>query len=307
MQIADDLAAQIRAGVLAPGAQVPSESEVMERYGVSQGTVRKAIAELRTVGLVDTHHGRGSYVKSPPPVRRKSSDRFRRTHRSSGKAAYLAEAEQAGHKPSVHVLYIGPADAPAEVAARMGMTAGEKVLARRRRYFSDGAPTEEATSYLPWSMAAEIPELLDENPGKGGIYARLEEHGHALVEYVETVQARLASKQEASALRLSPGSPVIHLVRDAVTSGGRVVEVCDTVMAADRFILEYRIASVSFFELATDRVTGEGCVTGKAPGQLSERSHVSTRLPGSLVGHLSCRTGPAARTCGVADHADRHA
>ncbi|MFG2183181.1 GntR family transcriptional regulator [Streptomyces abikoensis] len=243
LQIADDLAEQIRAGTLPPGTQVPSESEVMERYGVSQGTVRKAVAELRTAGLVETHHGRGSYVMASRPVHRKSSDRFRRSHRRSGKAAYLAEAEQAGQKPNVQVLYVGPTEAPVEIAEHMGVPAGEKVLARRRRYLSDGAPTEEATSYLPWDVAEAIPELSHENPGRGGIYARLEEHGHTLHEYVETVRARLATKQEASALHLSPGSPVIHLVRDAVTDDGRVVEVCDTVMVADRFILEYRITA----------------------------------------------------------------
>ncbi|PHQ50211.1 GntR family transcriptional regulator [Streptomyces cinnamoneus] len=244
LQIAHDLAEQIRAGILEPGSQVPSESEVMERYGVSQGTVRKAMAELRTSGLVETHHGRGSYVKSLPPVRRKSSDRFRRSHRRDGKGAYLAEAEQAGQKPRVQVLYVGPTDAPAEIADRLGVAAGDKVLARRRRYFSDNTPTEEATSYLPWPLATAIPQLLSENPGSGGIYARLEEHGLTLGEYVETVRARLATKQEVSALRLSPGSPVIHLVRNAVTRDGRVVEVCDTIMAADRFVLEYRIPSV---------------------------------------------------------------
>ncbi|MEV4443174.1 GntR family transcriptional regulator [Streptomyces sp. NPDC049577] len=241
LQIADDLAQQIRVGVLKPGAQVPSESEVMERYGVSQGTVRKAIAELRTSGLVETHHGRGSYVKELLPVRRKSSDRFRRSHRRDGKAAYLVEAEQAGHEPNVQVLYVGPEQAPADIARHMGLAPGEKVLARRRRYFSDGTPTEEATSYLPWSVASAIPDLFSENPGSGGIYARLEEHGHILAEYVETVRARLATKQEAAALRLSPGAPVIHLLRAAVTSEDQVVEVCDTIMAADRFVLDYRI------------------------------------------------------------------
>ena len=41
LQIADDLAQQIRAKVLPPGEQVPSESELMDRYAVSQGTVRR--------------------------------------------------------------------------------------------------------------------------------------------------------------------------------------------------------------------------------------------------------------------------
>ncbi|MFZ3558195.1 GntR family transcriptional regulator [Streptomyces sp. BH055] len=243
LQIADDLSAQIKSGVLAPGAPVPSETDLMERYGAASGTVRKAIAELRAAQLVETHHGRGSYVRSRPPVQRKSSDRFRRAHRKAGKAAYLAEAEQSGGVPSVNVLLVGPVDAPEEIAERLGVPAGSKVLARKRRYFRDGTPTEEATSYLPWDVVKDIPEMFAENPGGGGIYARLEEHGHQLAEFTETVSARLATKAEGTALALSPGAPVIHLVRSAFSDSGRVVEVCDTIMAADQFVLDYRFAA----------------------------------------------------------------
>ncbi|MEW2123114.1 GntR family transcriptional regulator [Streptomyces sp. NPDC007259] len=240
LQIADDLAAQIRAGALSAGDAVPSETELMERYGVASGTVRKAVAELRTTQLIETHHGKGSFVRSRTPVQRKSSDRFRRSHRKAGKAAYLAEAEQSGGKPSVNVLFIGPVEAPEDAAERLSVPVGSQVLARKRRYFRDGIPTEEATSFLPWDIAKDIPELFAENPGGGGIYARLEDHGHTLAEFTETVRARLATKGEASALALSPGSPVLHLVRNAITEEGHVVEVCDTIMAADQFILDYR-------------------------------------------------------------------
>ncbi|MEV7020747.1 GntR family transcriptional regulator [Kitasatospora sp. NPDC093558] len=240
LQIAADLAAQIKSGALAPGATVPSESELMQRYGVASGTVRKAIAELRTTQLIETHHGRGSFVRSRPPVQRKSADRFRRAHRKAGKAAYLAEAETSGGVPSATVLFVGPTAAPPEIADRLSLPAGTQVLARKRRYFRDGVPTEEATSYLPWDVAKDIPEVFAENPGGGGIYARLEEHGHSLAEFTESVRARLATKPETTALTLSPGAPVIHLVRDAITVDGRVVEVCDTVMAADQFVLDYR-------------------------------------------------------------------
>jgi GntR family transcriptional regulator len=243
LQIADDLAGQIRSGVLAPGDAVPSEAELMERYKVASGTVRKAVAELRTTQLIETHHGRGSFVRSRPPVQRKSSDRFRRAHRKAGKAAYLAEAEQSGGVPSVNVLFVGPTEAPEDIADRLGVEPGVKVLARKRRYFRDGVPTEEATSYLPWEVVRDIPEMFEDNPGGGGIYARLEEHGHALAEFTETVRARLATKAESSALALSPGAPVIHLVRSAATTSGRVVEVCDTLMAADQFVLDYRFSA----------------------------------------------------------------
>ncbi|MFF2400768.1 GntR family transcriptional regulator [Streptomyces goshikiensis] len=241
LQIAEDIVQQIRAGVLGPGDQVPSEAEMIDRYKVSGGTIRKAMLEIRASGLVDTRHGKGSYVKSRPPVRYRSSDRFRRSLRQGGKAAYLAESEQSGATASVSVIYIGPTEAPEGIAERLDVEVGTKVLARRRLYFRNGTPVETATSYLPWDVVRDIPELFEENPGPGGIYARLEDHGHVFAEYVETLQARPAAKAEASELALSPGAPVVHLLRNAVTEEGRVVEVCDTLMAADQFVFEFRI------------------------------------------------------------------
>ena len=240
LQIADDLAAQIRSGVLAAGDPVPSESGLMERYGVASGPVRRAIAELRVAQLVETHHGRGSFVRSRPSVQHKTSDRLRRAQWRAGRAPYLADVEQAGGEPTVAILFIGPVEVPEDIARRLGVSAGSQVLARKRRYYREGVPTQEATSYLPWDVVQAIPEVFAENPGAGGIYARLEDHGHTLVEFAETVRARLASKAEVAALSLSPGSPVIHLLRNAEAESGRVVEVCDMVMAADQFVLDYR-------------------------------------------------------------------
>ncbi|UYQ63183.1 GntR family transcriptional regulator [Streptomyces peucetius] len=241
VQIADEIIQQIRAGVLKPGDLVPSESELVERYGVSGGTIRKAMVEVRASGLVDTRHGKGSIVKDRPPVRLRSSDRFRASHRRGGKAAYLAESAQSGATAKVSVLYIGPMEAPEDITERLDVPAGTQVLARRRLYFRNGVPVETATSYLPWDVVKDIPELFAENPGPGGIYARLEDDGHTFAEFVETLTARPAAKAEASELALSPGAPVVHLLRNAVTEAGRVVEVCDTLMAADQFVFEYRI------------------------------------------------------------------
>ncbi|MYS09752.1 UTRA domain-containing protein [Streptomyces sp. SID6041] len=241
VQIAEEIVQQIQAGVLKPGDLVPSESELVERYGVAGGTIRKAMVEVRASGLVETRHGKGSIVKDRPPVRLRSSDRFRASHRRGGKAAYLAESAQSGATAKVSVLYIGPMEAPEGIAERLGVDTGTQVLARRRLYFRNGVPVETASSYLPWDVVKDIPQLFSENPGPGGIYARLEDDGHVFTEFVETLQARPAAKAEASELALSPGAPVVHLLRNAVTKTGRVVEVCDTLMAADQFVFEYRI------------------------------------------------------------------
>jgi DNA-binding GntR family transcriptional regulator len=61
--IAVELRAQIKSGELLPGAALPSESALAERYGVARGTARHALAELEGAGLVESVHGKGRYVR----------------------------------------------------------------------------------------------------------------------------------------------------------------------------------------------------------------------------------------------------
>jgi DNA-binding GntR family transcriptional regulator len=62
-QVADDLRADINAGKLPPGAKLPTELELSERYGVARNTIRRAVAELVSDGLVIVMRGRGTFVK----------------------------------------------------------------------------------------------------------------------------------------------------------------------------------------------------------------------------------------------------
>lgn len=65
-QVADDLRAQIRRGKLAVGAQLPSIADLMHTYEVSITVVRMALSELRAEGLIDSHQGKGSFVRAKP-------------------------------------------------------------------------------------------------------------------------------------------------------------------------------------------------------------------------------------------------
>ncbi|GAA3398631.1 GntR family transcriptional regulator [Cryptosporangium minutisporangium] len=62
-QLADLLRADIRGGVYGPGAAIPSEANLIERYGVARNTVRLAMEVLRDEGLVVTRHGCGTFVR----------------------------------------------------------------------------------------------------------------------------------------------------------------------------------------------------------------------------------------------------
>jgi GntR family transcriptional regulator len=237
-QIADHLRDAIGQGRLAPGDQLPSEAQLMAHYGVARMTARNALRLLQDEGLITAEHGRGVYVRARPPVRRLASDRFAQRYRKEGKAAFTIEAEQAGAEPRVDRIQVSEEEPPAEVADRLKLGSEDRVVVRSRRYLLDARPVETAVSYIPADLAEGTP-IADPNPGPGGIYARLEEQGHLLERFTEEVSARMPTPEEARALNLPPGVPVFRLVRTAYDTDGRAVEVCDTIMAADAYVLAY--------------------------------------------------------------------
>jgi GntR family transcriptional regulator len=237
-QIADHLRAAIARERLREGDQLPSETQLMAHYGVARMTARNALRILQDEGLITAEHGRGVYVRARPPVRRLASDRFAQRHRKEGKAAFLAEAGQASAEPAVDMIKVTTGAPPAGVASRLDLGEKARTVIRSRRYLLDGKPVETAVSYIPADLAEGTP-ITEPNPGPGGIYARLEETGHTLARFTEEVTARMPTPDEARTLALRPGVPVFRLVRTAFDADGRAVEVCDTVMASDAYLLAY--------------------------------------------------------------------
>ncbi|ROO89582.1 regulatory GntR family protein [Actinocorallia herbida] len=65
-RIADALRRQIAEGVFPEGTLLPSESALMTTHRVSRGTARQALSDLQGAGLIESHHGKGRYVRRRP-------------------------------------------------------------------------------------------------------------------------------------------------------------------------------------------------------------------------------------------------
>lgn len=65
-QLVESLTARIQQGVIRPGEKLPTESRLVETHGVSRTVVREAISRLQAAGLIETQHGRGSFVLAQP-------------------------------------------------------------------------------------------------------------------------------------------------------------------------------------------------------------------------------------------------
>ena len=66
------MADDIRSGALSPGDRLPPQRRLAERLGVDFTTVARGYVEAQRRGLVESHVGRGSFVKAPPRAERSS-------------------------------------------------------------------------------------------------------------------------------------------------------------------------------------------------------------------------------------------
>jgi len=113
-------------GEMKPGEQLPSESELVGRFGVARGTIREALKLLEQDGLVDVHHGRGRFVSAVAGLG---------VNRPITHFEGVTEMLRAlGFSPRTKIVSVSVAEADEEEAAALGIARGEAVvrLARLR-------------------------------------------------------------------------------------------------------------------------------------------------------------------------------
>ena len=235
-QVADGLRARIKAGEFEPGAQLPSERELVQMYSVSRPTVRDAVNLLVQDGVVIAEHGRGVFVRPPAVVHRLARNRLSRAARTADQGAFLADAAAGGFTPSVSIRVRFEA-ADQRIADLLHIAEGDEVTVRDRVMRANGLPVQLAVSRLPCELTHGT-AIEEVNTGPGGAYARLEEAGHVLDHFEEVVGARMPTPEERTMLQLPPATPVITVTRVAYSSE-RPVETNDMVLAADRYELSY--------------------------------------------------------------------
>ena len=85
-ELVEALSARLKNGLIKPGDKLPPESEIMQTFGVSRGVVREALSRLQAAGLVQTHHGVGTFALEPP-----AQGRFQFQRPASGSISDMLE------------------------------------------------------------------------------------------------------------------------------------------------------------------------------------------------------------------------
>lgn len=236
VEIAEKLRARIKSGEYEPGDRLPSEPHIQEEFGgVSKATVRAAMAQLRSEGLVETRHGLGTFVRESKELVRWAGGRYR----VDGGAPNLAEEEAGGYKQEV-TAERSTLQASPEIAARLRIEAGDMVSQVIYRWYVDGEPVQVSTQWEPLALTKGTPIEI---PSGGERYSpdvmtRFEKIGYPVDEVDEDIRSRMPTPDEAAMLRIPDGVPVFIIQRTHLSSVP--VETADIISRADRFVIQVR-------------------------------------------------------------------
>jgi GntR family transcriptional regulator len=201
----------LQAGEWKAGEAIPSEIELAARFGVSQGTVRKAIDELSAESVLVRRQGKGTFVATH--AEQKIQYRFLRLVPDEG-------AESLGRQ----LLDCRRQRAPAWIARQLQMRAGDAMVEVRRLLHSKGGPVVLDDIWLPGALFKGLTaERLEQH--RGPFYGLFEaEFGVHMIRAQEKIRAVMADADSAELLKVPIGTPLLSVERLSFTYGDRPVE-----------------------------------------------------------------------------------
>jgi GntR family transcriptional regulator len=213
LQIKGLLIKRLDAGDWQPGDPIPSEIELAARFGVSQGTVRKAIDALATDNLVVRRQGKGTFVATHTEEKT-SMFRFLRIRRNDGRDEY----------PASRVVDLRRGKASAETARALELKSGDPVITLRRVLEYGGEPAVLDEIALPAQLFKGLTRAKVE-AHRGSIYSLFEtQFGVRIVRAQEKLRAVAADPASAPFLRVASGAPLLAVDRVTFTYADRPVE-----------------------------------------------------------------------------------
>jgi DNA-binding GntR family transcriptional regulator len=222
---------EILEGVIAalpPGALLPSERLLMERYRVARGTVIQAIEGLVSRGLVYRVQGSGTFVAEP---------KFRQPLTLT---SFTEDMRARGMRPGSVVL--GQAVVPAsEVVARhLALVPGSPVVHLERVRTADGEPMALERTHLP---AQRLPGLEEADLTDASLYELLERRWAVrMVDADQWAGVVRLTEDEAGLLQVAADQPALLFQRVTREAGGTPVEYVRSLYRGDRYEVHTRLA-----------------------------------------------------------------
>ena len=185
-QLANIIRRQIAEGVFRPGDQLPSETQLCRRYGISPMTVRRSINLLADQGVVSTAQGRGTFVK-PLELSTANFD-----------LQELEELFANGSAADIKLLDVRVVSADSRTARKLGIAVGDPTIYIRRLFTREGQPVFYHRAYLIYDPTRPIVEAEMDVTSLQGLFANAD---NSLLKRGQlNIEAALMNVEEAELL-----------------------------------------------------------------------------------------------------------
>jgi GntR family transcriptional regulator len=195
-----------------PGAALPSETRLAQRYHVSIGTIRRAVDELVAEQILVRQQGRGTFVATHDPKRLL----FHFFH--------IVRSDGVKQLPETETLAFERDRADTSIARRLNLLPGERVIRIRNLLRLAGEPILLDEIVL---SQARFPDLTEKifRERDATVYALYQtRYGINIVRAAERLRATIAERASAKLLRVPPGAPLLEINRTAMTYHNTPVE-----------------------------------------------------------------------------------
>ncbi len=183
-----------------PDQVLPKEEALGARFGVSRITVRRALSDLVQQGLVETRHGKGTFIR-PEGVP------LLRGRPSLGLIDGLRETAAA---TEVRVLKVERSIAPTDVAAFLDIGADDHTVHALRLRSIDGLPVMITDAWIPAQLGDAVTEASLQTHA---LYEILLDQGVKFGRAVQEITAAVCDPDCAALLQTEVGMPVLKIVR----------------------------------------------------------------------------------------------
>jgi GntR family transcriptional regulator len=235
-QIISIIKRSVSVGLLKPGDIIPSETELCDALNISRSTVRQAIGELESEGLVVRRRGKGTFI-SEPKLSRTIEDVY----------SFSNEMRRMGHEPSSIVHCFERIHPPEEILKSLELKdERQDVFKIVRLRCANGEPLLLETTIIPYHI---MPGLTRESLKKGSLYTMLKEEADMVPHMAEeTYETMVIDEKTAKILQCKSGIGGFFVERRTWSRTGEIYELTQSVIRGDRtkFLLKLKSNSVSW-------------------------------------------------------------
>ncbi|WP_394138465.1 GntR family transcriptional regulator [Cytobacillus oceanisediminis] len=220
IQISQDLREMIFNGHYQEGDKIPTEDEIVMKYGVSRMTARNAVTELVNEGLVYRVHGKGVFVTRT------------KLQRSLNKiTGFHEDMIQIGLNPSSKVLKFEKRPPTEKECHKLNIRKMNQVFEMKRVRYIDEVPYGFQELIVPEYL---VPDLGSLDLEKESLYSHLKEINKPIKNAEQRMEA-VINNEVAEKLGISKNIPFFFFDRTSYLEDGRPVELLHSFFRGDKF------------------------------------------------------------------------